>query len=301
MQAQVARYFGATPVNATPAPLLGQAACRALHADAPGPFLQAHRVPPHAGRELRRRTASASRSRAGSRPGTTAQRRDPPAHTSWRMRHPRLRLPSMSPTRVALLALCTLLVGAGIGYGATQPRRLGRRSAAAPSPSRPRLPRARRRRARPRARRLRDSRPASRTRRSAATSASFRAIVDAQNPGVALDDLDALYKTDAYVQRTCHPLAHEIGHLAYAKYKSVTAAEALRARDLLVGLPPRPHGELHLAVRRQAAAHEDERHLQAGRRPTPTRSPTTTAGTGSATGSRSASRRTSSTRCASAT
>ena len=54
---------------------------------------------------------------------------------------------------------------------------------------------------------------------------AFRAIVDAQDPGVALDDLDALYKSDAYVKRTCHPLAHEIGHLAYAKYKSVTAAE----------------------------------------------------------------------------
>ena len=42
---------------------------------------------------------------------------------------------------------------------------------------------------------------------------------------------------------------------------------AVRARDVLVGLPPRPHGELHLAVRRQAAAHEDERHLHAGSEP----------------------------------
>ena len=42
---------------------------------------------------------------------------------------------------------------------------------------------------------------------------------------MALDDLDALYKSDAYVRRTCHPLAHAIGHLAYAKYKSVTVAE----------------------------------------------------------------------------
>ena len=53
----------------------------------------------------------------------------------------------------------------------------------------------------------------------------FRAIVNAQNPGVALDKLDALSKTDNYVLRTCHPLAHEIGHLAFAKYKTVQGAE----------------------------------------------------------------------------
>ncbi len=35
---------------------------------------------------------------------------------------------------------------------------------------------------------------------------------------MALDKLDALSKSDSYVLRTCHPLAHEIGHLAWAKY-----------------------------------------------------------------------------------
>ena len=35
------------------------------------------------------------------------------------MRHPAT-LRSMSPMRVILLSLCTLLVGAGLGYGAAQ-------------------------------------------------------------------------------------------------------------------------------------------------------------------------------------
>jgi hypothetical protein len=126
----------------------------------------------------------------------------------------------MTPVRAALLALCTLLLGAGLGYGAAN---LGgshhdatteATAAAGPSPA-----------------------TAVESGGLAALAAcksdetfgcyqrGFRAIVDAQNPGVALDDLDALYKSDAYVRRTCHPLAHAIGHLAYAKYKSVTVAE----------------------------------------------------------------------------
>ena len=40
VQAQVARYFGATPVNRDACALLGRAACRALHADAPAAFLK---------------------------------------------------------------------------------------------------------------------------------------------------------------------------------------------------------------------------------------------------------------------
>ena len=40
VQAQVARYFGATPVNRDACALLGQAACHALHADAPAAVLK---------------------------------------------------------------------------------------------------------------------------------------------------------------------------------------------------------------------------------------------------------------------
>ena len=123
----------------------------------------------------------------------------------------------MSPARAALLALCTLLVGAGLGYGVTNLGGSGNPGAAkAVAPA------------------------TAVTVHSSGAGAlaackkdetfgcyrrGFRAIVAAQDPGVALDDLDALYKSDAYVRRTCHPLAHAIGHLAYAKYKSVTAAE----------------------------------------------------------------------------
>ena len=123
----------------------------------------------------------------------------------------------MSPLRAALLALCTLVAGAGLGYGATNLGGSGHSAANTVAT------------------------PAS-TASGHATGAAafavcktnetfgcyqreFRTIVDAQNPAVALDDLDALYKTDAYVKRECHPLAHAIGHLAYAKYKSVTVAE----------------------------------------------------------------------------
>jgi putative spermidine/putrescine transport system substrate-binding protein len=40
VQAQVARYYGATPVNAGACAFLGRAACRALHADASGSLLK---------------------------------------------------------------------------------------------------------------------------------------------------------------------------------------------------------------------------------------------------------------------
>ena len=40
VQAQVARYFGATPVNRDACALLGSATCHALHADAPAAFLK---------------------------------------------------------------------------------------------------------------------------------------------------------------------------------------------------------------------------------------------------------------------
>ena len=131
----------------------------------------------------------------------------------------------MSPTRVALLAFCTLLIGAGIGFGATQ---LGGSDDDGGS-----------------------TEPVAATTAASTTSAgataepgasdfaacrqdetfgcyqrAFRALVTAKNPGVALDELDALSKTDTYVLRTCHPLAHEIGHLAFAKYKTVQGAEA---------------------------------------------------------------------------
>ena len=201
----------------------------------------------------------------------------------------------MSRARIAVLALCTLLVGAGIGYGAANMggSDTGRR--------------------RPGDHGRHDWRDDRVTNAGGPLSAcksdetfgcyqrGFREIVDRQNPGVALDDLDALYKTDAYVRRTCHPLAHEIGHLAYAKYHSVTAAEGFARETCWSGYH---HGLMESYIsqfndKQLRAKHE--RHLQAGRRATPTPSPTTTAGTGSATASRSASSRTSSTRCASAT
>jgi hypothetical protein len=123
----------------------------------------------------------------------------------------------MSPARAALLALCTLLAGAGVGFGVAS--RGGSDHSGAPTSGAPATD---------------GSVPSSGANALAACrkdetfgcyQRGFRAIVAAQDPGVALDDLDALYKSDAYVRRTCHPLAHEIGHLAYAKYKSVTAAE----------------------------------------------------------------------------
>jgi hypothetical protein len=123
----------------------------------------------------------------------------------------------MTPVRAALLALCTLLVGAGLGYGAASLGGSGHAATTAAAPA--------------------TAATAHSGNGAAALAAckkdetfgcyqrGFQAIVDAQDPGVALDALDALYKTDAYVRRTCHPLAHAIGHLAYAKYKSVTVAE----------------------------------------------------------------------------
>ena len=127
----------------------------------------------------------------------------------------------MSRARIALLALCTLLVGAGIGYGASHMGDSG--TAAAET-----------------AGAVDDGTVTVSTAGASGIAAfaqcqkdetfgcyqrAFRVIVDQQDPGVALDDLDALYKTDDYVRRTCHPLAHEIGHLAFAKYHSVTTAE----------------------------------------------------------------------------
>jgi hypothetical protein len=121
----------------------------------------------------------------------------------------------MSPARAALLALCTLLVGAGLGYGAANLGGSGHTASGAPPPAS----------VAPHASGTNAFAACKRAETFGCYQRKFRKIVDAQNPGVALDDLDALYKSDAYVKRECHPLAHEIGHLAYAKYKSVTAAE----------------------------------------------------------------------------
>jgi len=128
----------------------------------------------------------------------------------------------MSRVRVALLACCTLLIGAGIGYGASQ---IGD-SGASQGPSTAQIGSAIRHLA------AGDGTPAEaglaacrRNETFGCYASAFKTIVDQQNPGVALDQLDALSKTDSYVLRTCHPLAHEIGHLAYAKYRSVTVAE----------------------------------------------------------------------------
>ena len=133
------------------------------------------------------------------------------------MRHPAT-LRSMSPMRAALLSICTLLIGGGLGYGATQlggsdggggngetiaVTTGGHTTAAAPGDL--------------------DACAAKAT--FGCYQRGFRALVTAQDPGVALDKLDALSKTNSYVLRTCHPLAHEIGHLAFAKYKTVQAAE----------------------------------------------------------------------------
>ena len=211
------------------------------------------------------------------------------------MRHPAT-LRSMSPMRAVLLSLCTLLIGAGTGVRRHPARRLGRR-------------RRRRRERRGHDRRAtRRSGGADRFRRLRRADETFgcyqrgfRALVTAQDPGVALDKLDALSKTDSYVLRTCHPLAHEIGHLAFAKYKTVQAAEGFARETCWSGYH---HGVMESYISQfndgqLRDAHE--RHLQAGRRTTPTRSPTTTAGTASATGSRSASRSASSSRSTSAT
>ena len=61
---------------------------------------------------------AASRSRAGSRPGVSCAGRDRLPARGERPAAARLR--SMSPMRVVLLSLCTLLVGAGLGFGAAQ-------------------------------------------------------------------------------------------------------------------------------------------------------------------------------------
>jgi hypothetical protein len=125
----------------------------------------------------------------------------------------------MSPLRIALLACCTVLAAAGIGYAAMQitgtdgsPTAAVTTSAAsavADSAAEP----------------AGDGLAACRRDETFGCYArGFAKIVDEQNPTVALERLDALSKTDTYVLRTCHPLAHEIGHLAYAKYKSVTIA-----------------------------------------------------------------------------
>jgi hypothetical protein len=123
----------------------------------------------------------------------------------------------MSPVRAAVLALCTLLVGAGLGYGAASIGSSGHSpadAAAAPVTAAKAIPNG-----------TSAFAACKQDETFGCYQREFRTIVNAENPGVALDDLDALYKSDAYVKRECHPLAHEIGHLAYAKYKSVTVAE----------------------------------------------------------------------------
>ena len=124
----------------------------------------------------------------------------------------------MSPMRAVLLSLCTLLVGGGLGYGATQlggsdddgaGAKVAVTTAAHTSG----------------AAITADFAACASKQTFGCYQAGFRALVTAQDPGVALDKLDALSKTDSYVLRTCHPLAHEIGHLAFAKYKTVQAAE----------------------------------------------------------------------------
>jgi hypothetical protein len=123
----------------------------------------------------------------------------------------------MSPVRAALLAVSTLLIGAGLGYGAASLGSSDRPAAAASAPTTTAAP--------VRANGMTALAACKNDETFGCYERGFRAIVDAQDPGVALDDLDALYKTDAFVKRECHPLAHAIGHLAYAKYKSVTTAE----------------------------------------------------------------------------
>jgi hypothetical protein len=123
----------------------------------------------------------------------------------------------MTRARFALLALCALFVAAGVGYGAASMGGSGKataETASTPVSAAETPPSG--------AAALADCR---KDETFGCYQRGFRAIVDAQDPGVALDELDALYKTDDYVRRACHPLAHEIGHLAYAKYHSVTTAE----------------------------------------------------------------------------
>ena len=45
------------------------------------------------------------------------------------------------------------------------------------------------------------------------------AETDAKDPGVALADLERITLKDPYVDGFCHPVAHEIGHAALAKYQ----------------------------------------------------------------------------------
>ncbi len=61
------------------------------------------------------------------------------------------------------------------------------------------------------------------------------AVVDAQDPKVALTRLRSLTSTDVTVLRLCHPLGHEIGRRAYEKYKDF--GEAMKYQDEVCNSP----------------------------------------------------------------
>ena len=245
VQAQVARFFGATPVNARrlrrcsagrPAvrctrtrqrPLLKRIAFRHTPVENCGggrscvPFARWEQAWSDAALVLKR--------------GHVA--------TSDRVIPATLR--SMSPRRVALLALCTLLAGAGLGYGGVQPRRLrppgrgGARPATTATVHASGASALRRLQAGRDVRVLSAGLPRDRRRPGPRRRArrSGRALQDRRVRAAHLPSARA---------RDRPPRVRQV--------QERHGGRAVRARDVLVGLPPRPDGELHLAVRRQAAA-----------------------------------------------
>ena len=225
-----------------------------LHADAAGRLPEAHRVPPHAGRELRRRPAlrPVRALGAGLAPSCAAAVHAATTHADAPFA---ARLRRMSPLRVALLALCTLLVGAGVGYGAAHMGGVGehaRRPAIATAAARLRTPPAR----------------PSRRRRPAGWPPSRRAagrdvrLLPARVPHDRRQRRTRASRSTSWTRSTRRILraAHVPSARARDRPPRLRQVQerhdrrGLRARDLLVGLPPRPHGELHLAVQRRAAA-----------------------------------------------
>jgi hypothetical protein len=75
-------------------------------------------------------------------------------------------------------------------------------------------------------------------------------IVDQQNPRVALAELTHLMDTNPGVLRSCHAIAHSVGHAAYAKYRDF--ATAVQYQDDICG-----SGYLHGVVESRFASVKD--------------------------------------------
>ncbi|MFC1410137.1 hypothetical protein ACEZCY_12800 [Streptacidiphilus sp. N1-12] len=59
-------------------------------------------------------------------------------------------------------------------------------------------------------------------------------VTDTKDPGVALADLERITRSSPYVDGFCHPVAHEIGHAALAKYQG-NFAKAVSYRNDVCG------------------------------------------------------------------